>query len=123
MGTSMVSGTPFDGSGVPVSSPPGNPLITTAPGVAFTDRSGTITVGGTAQVLMAANTNRKGFRIQNQSSGDLWVNDMGAAAAISQPSLQIKPVGYLASETWGCSLTAISIIGATTGQSFHASEA
>ena len=88
-----------------------------------TNRSGTITAANTAQVLMAANTIRKGFRIQNQSTGDLWVNDMGAAATVGQPSLQIKPGAYLASEMWGCSPTAVSIIGSTTGQAFHASEA
>ena len=123
MASNLLPGTPFDGVGVPISNPPGAPLAITAGGVVFTDRSGTITVANTAQSLMAANTIRKGFRIQNQSTGDLWINDTGVAATIGQPALQIKAGGYLTSESWGCSQTSVSIVGATAGQSFHASEA
>ena len=47
--------------------------------------SGTITTGGAAQTVMTANSYRCGFTIQNNSSGDLWVNELGGTAAASQP--------------------------------------
>jgi hypothetical protein len=94
-----------------------------APSIAYTDRSGTITTGGTAQTLMAANANRKGWRIQNLSPTDLWVNDKGAAAVAAQPSFKLAAGASYESAAFGASTAAISIFGATTGQSFEAMEA
>jgi hypothetical protein len=88
---------------------------------ATTDRSGTITTGGTAQTLMAANTGRRGFSVQNLSSGDLWISDVGTAAA-SQPSMKILPDQVYESALTGVPRGAISIYGATTGQAFMARE-
>ena len=85
------------------------------------DLSGTIASGGVAQQLMAANPARRGYWVQNHSSGDLWISAVGTAAA-SQPSLRI-PSGALyecAHET--TPVTAISIFGGTTGQAFSARE-
>lgn len=86
------------------------------------DRSGTITVGGTAQVLMHDNSAREGFMIQNISSGDLWINELGGTAAASQPCIKLTS-GQLY-ETLGSQPCpyAISIFGATTGQAFIARE-
>jgi hypothetical protein len=93
----------------------------TFPGVSTIDRSGTITTGGAAQVLMAANSQRRGFWIQNVSGGDLWINGTGTAAA-SQPSLRL-PAGQLyESPAFGVMTTALSIFGTTTGQAFSARE-
>ena len=88
--------------------------------VTHVDRSGTITTGGTAQALAPAWTGRHGCAIQNQSTGNLWVNSTATAVA-SQPSFLIAPGSmYL------CRLPAtdgsLSIIGATTGQAFAARE-
>lgn len=88
-----------------------------------TDRSGTITTGGQKQQLMAANANRRSWLIQNNSTGDLWINEIGADAVLSQPSINIPPGAYVTSESSYCSPSAISIIGATTGQTFTAREA
>ncbi|MCY0854355.1 hypothetical protein [Cupriavidus sp. D39] len=88
-----------------------------------TDRSGSITTGGTAQALMAANANRRGWSIQNNSSGDLWLNEIGGTAVIGQPSLQLPAGALYESPASYCSPSAISIIGATTGQTFTAREA
>ncbi|MNK27666.1 hypothetical protein D3C87_460280 [compost metagenome] len=89
----------------------------------LTDRSGTITTGGTSQTLMAANPARRGWRIQNISTGDLWFNDLGGAAAVATPgSFKIAPGGYFETSFGGISTTAIRIVGATTGQGFSASE-
>ncbi len=88
---------------------------------ALADRSGTITSGGSAQTLMAANSARRGFWIQNQSSGDLWISELGTAAA-TQPSIQIGAGAFYESLATGTPVSAISIFGATTGQAFAARE-
>jgi hypothetical protein len=84
-----------------------------------TDRSSTITAGGTAQVLMAANTVRTGWAIQNQSSGALYVR-AGATAVADKTAWLIPAGGYY--EPPYISRAAISIIGATTSQAFKAEE-
>lgn len=90
-------------------------------GVKGTDISGTITLGGTAQTIAAANGGRLGFWIQNNSSGDLWINTLATAVA-SQPSLKIAAGALYESPVGLAPVGAISIIGATTGQAFSARE-
>lgn len=89
---------------------------------ALTDRSGTITTGGTAQNAMAANASRKYARITNPISAteSLWVNDSGTATAAS-PSEELLPGDQY--ETNGFAPTgAISVIAATTSHAFTARE-
>ena len=95
--------------------------ITGTPIANIQDRSGTITSGGTAQVLMASRTGRLGFWIQNQSVGDLWISSIGTAAA-TQPSLKIAPGDLYEAPINGIPMGAVSIFGATTGQAFAARE-
>ena len=79
--------------------------------------SGSITLGGTAQNAMAANSSRVGFMIQNISAGDLWINTLTTAVA-DQPSIKVAPGQlYETPLTMPCT-GAVSIIGATTGQKF-----
>lgn len=88
----------------------------------LTDRSGTITAGGTAQQLMAANAARIGFAIQNLSAtADLWINPLGAAAA-SQPSIKLVPGAYFEAPAGFGAVGAISVFSATTGVAFSARE-
>lgn len=87
----------------------------------LTDRSGTLAAGATAQNAAPANVARKGFWIQNNSSGALWINTL-ATAVQSQPSLQIAAGAYYEAPPGGAGTGAISIIGATTGQAFSARE-
>ena len=87
----------------------------------LTNRSGAITTGGTAQVLMASNANRIGFSVQNLSTGDLWINPLGTASA-AQPSIKLAPGVYFESPVGYGSVLSVSIFGATTGQSFSALE-
>lgn len=84
-------------------------------------RSGTIAAGGTQQTLMAANAARRGFSIQNQSSGPLYFNSVGAATA-DQNSFLVNPGDYFATDAHHVGTGAISIFGATTGQAFYARE-
>jgi hypothetical protein len=87
----------------------------------LTDRSGTITTGGTAQVLAASNTTRKYLFIQNNSIAPLWYN-FTTTAAQSQPSVQLAAGASMYFGGPYITTEAVSIIGATTGQAFTAKE-
>lgn len=89
--------------------------------VTYTDRSGTIAAGGTRQQLAASNASRKGFFIQNNSTGNLWIN-FGVNAVQSQPSLLLLPNAYFEIPEHGVSTAALDIVGPTTGQTFTAKE-
>lgn len=88
-------------------------------GANWVDRSGTIAAGGTAQVLSAANPSRRGFWIQNISTTDLWINELGNASAAPPSIVLAKGDIYEFPIAVG---SAISIFGATTGQAFSARE-
>lgn len=98
--------------GQPVSIGGSAPL---APG---TNKGGTITTGGSAQQLAAANASRSYLKGQNLSTGDLWINEVGGTAAAAQPSYRIPAGGIFGVNT----NQAVSIWGATTGQAFSATE-
>lgn len=87
----------------------------------WTDRSGTITAGGTAQTLAAANVGRRAFFFQNNSTADLWLNFTTTAVA-SQPSIKVGAGLTLTMNPGPVTTELISIIGATTGQAFSAKE-
>lgn len=118
------------GSGLPVYSAagclggPGSALQTMPIHAEATPRSSTITAGGTAQDLMAANTARNGWQIQNQSNGDLYIRSKGAGGATvatqDQNSIVLHPNDYYLAPY--VSTYAWSIVGATTGQAFNAGE-
>jgi hypothetical protein len=79
---------------------------------------GTITTGGIAQQLVAAGTTRKGVRGQNISTGDLWINEGGTAVVDGIGSYKV-----VSGQTFDTSfMGSLSIIGATTGQKFSATE-
>lgn len=80
-----------------------------------TTGNGTITLGGTSQVLLTAKT-RKGYWVRNRSSASLYINRSGGAATTSH--FEIKSGDYFETPAWENVSTAIEIIGATTGQAF-----
>lgn len=86
-----------------------------------TNRSGSITSGGVAQQLMAANARRTGFLVQNVSDTDMWVSWIGTASA-GQPSLKLVAGALYETKDTACPQTAISIFCATTGKEFTATE-
>lgn len=90
-------------------------------GVNYVDKSGTITTGGTAQELAAANLGRDHLFIGNpNASGSLWVNDLGGTAAPNGAgSTEVVPGQVVETRA----RNAISIYGATTGMAFTAGEA
>lgn len=90
--------------------------------MALVDWSGTIAAGTTAQSLMPANATRNGFSVQNSSSADLWINELGGTAAASQPSIKIAAgATYTTPYKQPCPY-AVSIYGGTTSQAFTARE-
>jgi len=109
-----------DGSGViPYVISGGTDGVAGTPLPAGTDRSSSITLGGKAQDLAAANTARRGLTGQNISTGDLWINEIGGtAAADTAGSYKVAAGATFTVQT----NRAISIVGATTGQKFTATE-
>lgn len=86
---------------------------------AGTDRSGTIAVGGTAQQLAPANASRNSLTGQNTSAGNIGINEVGGTAAIGSAGTYTIAPGQAFSIGTN---RAISIVGATTGQTFSATE-
>jgi hypothetical protein len=83
----------------------------------FTNRSGTIAAGGTAQTAMALNATRKAWFFQNNSTGDLWLSFVGTAVA-TQPSVKIAAGGVAQSAGGFVSTQALSVLGAVAGQAY-----
>ena len=97
------------------------PLTIQSANAAPTDRSGSITTGGAAQVAMAALSTRKAYFFQNISSEIMWGSWVGTAAPNTAGSFPISPNGVLRN-TAPCETTALSIYSATTGKVFTAWE-
>jgi hypothetical protein len=91
--------------------------------------SGFILAGGTAQLLMAANPGRMGWWLQNTSAGDLWIDDGDAGNPAQVPpaghacdAFRVAPGVTYQSAIGAASTLAISIFGASTGQTYSARE-
>ena len=97
------------------------PLTVQSANATPTNRSGSITTGGAAQVAMAALSTRKGYFFQNISSEIMWGSWVGTAAPNTAGSFPIQPNGIIRS-TQVCETTALSIYGATTGKVYTAWE-
>jgi hypothetical protein len=102
----------------PASSSAPLPVINAAGAVAV-DGSGTIAVGNTAQVLFGGVTPVNGYLVCNNSSGVLYVSDVGTASA-GGSSIQIAVGATFATPSGYRPAGAVSIFGATTSQSFAA---
>ncbi len=92
--------------------------VTTTP----TDRSGSITTGGSSQVLAPANSVRKFFMVQNLSDVDMWISFTGPASIGGGSYLVAANGGAYETSTW-VPLTQITIFCSTTGKTFSALEA
>lgn len=89
---------------------------------AMTDRSGTITLGATAQNAAPVNATRNYLLFQNTSDTDMWVNVAGTAAvgagvlcAASQNAGVIYDGNFIPTN-------ALSVYCATTGKTFTCQE-
>jgi hypothetical protein len=86
-----------------------------------TDRGALVTTAGTAQTLIAANTARRGFSLQNQSSGICYIN--GASGATQDyHSLLIKAGDYYETKDSHVGTGAISIVCAVANASVYSRE-
>lgn len=86
----------------------------------MSDGTGTIATGGTAQPLLPNAGSREGFWVQNTSSGDLRISRDGAASSTAGLLL---PPGALYESPAGMPVSgAISVWGATTGQTYSMGE-
>lgn len=91
-----------------------------ATGVTPTNKGSTIAVAATSQLFAAANANRKGIWIRNNSASSLYLEDVLAAAVTTGASLEIKAGEYV--ELPYVTTGAYYIIGPVAGQSFSARE-
>ncbi len=100
-----------------------NPMPIGAGGGALTDRSGTITTGGTSQQLAPVNNARKYLLVQNPTtaSESFWIA-VGTAAVAASPSIEIAPGVTLSWESSFVPSDAVNVIAATTGTAFVAKE-
>jgi hypothetical protein len=105
--------------------------VTTGFGETFTDRSGTISSGGTSQQLMAINNNRRRFIVMNPTSPtgqgisiseSLYINFTSAAGVDNGTSIEITPGGWYDSGIGIVTPEKITINAATTGHVFVAKE-
>lgn len=94
--------------------------VTTATGD-VTSISGTVTTGGTAQELAAANSARRGMTLQNNSTGELRVSPFGTASAAA--GYRVSAGDLLVLDSPHCGVGAVSVWGSTTGQAFVGGEA
>lgn len=88
-----------------------------------TDGSGTL-AAAVAQELLAANADRSGWFIQNQSNQNpMWVNELGAdaVAVVGAGSFCIGPGQTFPPYGYPLSVAAVSIIG-TAGDAFFCRE-
>jgi hypothetical protein len=93
-------------------------VVNTA-GSAAVDGSGTVGVGGTAQLLFGGAVPANGYLVANNSSATLYVSDVGAATAggasvpIAAGAMFMTPSGYQPPGP-------VTLYGASTGQAFAA---
>lgn len=81
-----------------------------------------ITAGGTHQPLASANNVRRGWWLQNHSTGDLWVGK-GTTAVIGAPCIKVPAGALYECPAHMVTGDALRIIGAATGQAYSFEEA
>lgn len=78
------------------------------------DHSGVIAATAVAQTVLAANTLRSGYVIQNRGVAVMYVNDLGTAAAavgVNAGSFAIQPGAFFPPDGYPVTTGAISIVG------------
>lgn len=85
---------------------------------ALTNRSGTVTTGGTAQQIMAANASRTWGSFTNLDVASGWISETGTAVVGAAGSTECKQGATMLLEGGG----AVSYIHPTTGAKFTSVE-
>jgi hypothetical protein len=83
----------------------------------LTDKSGTTTLGATAQTIVAEAADRRYFLFINISSETMWVN-FGTTAVADKPSIPVAANGVLEFQHGYVPGDLVSMISATTGSKF-----
>ena len=103
---------------------PNNSLAVAISGT-LTDRSGTVTTGGTSQQIAAANSSRKFLLIENPSNATevLYVNFTTAASTTAKNSIELNAGGSIQLNA-GTYITteAVNVTAVTTSHAFIAKE-
>lgn len=87
-----------------------------------TDGGGTITTGGTSQVIFAANESRRSFEFQNTSDTVMYLDFGQAATSTLTKSFTVAPGGFYAHVSNFPYTTSINVLCATTGKTFVAKQ-
>lgn len=96
--------------------------VTAVPSVITpTNRSGSVTSGGTAQNAMAANASRKGWCLQNLDASEVMYVRSGAAAT-STTGTKLTPGAMACNQPGLIDQGAISVIAATTSHAYSGFE-
>lgn len=90
-----------------------------SPLTAGVNRSGSITTGGTSQLVAAANTNRLALDYQNISDETMWITEhLTTAAADTAGCWKLDP-----GDCWYATTNrAVYVVSATTGKKFTCTE-
>lgn len=87
--------------------------------VRLRDASGTLTTGGTAQVVLTVDPGRKFLLLQNRHASDtLYGSFTGTAAAGSPSSFSLGPGGALDFENASCTGQALSLVAINNGHPY-----
>jgi len=84
----------------------------------YTDASSTITLGGTAQAILAVNSMRTGISFMNISDADMYLNNTATATSGAGSFLIKANGGTYVTDHGAKDSQEISILCATTGKSF-----
>lgn len=96
-----------------------NPAPVTSGQFARTDKSGTITAGGTAQNAFAAAAALHGFYFQNLSTVAMYIRDDGTSASAGSGSILVPANGgYYESPPLSTPTSALSVFCATTSSAY-----
>ena len=91
-------------------------------GGTLTDRSGTITTGGTAQQLAPVNVTRRYLVIMNMHASEVMYFNFTTTAVAGEPSFSLPAGAAFVMESAYVSTELISVIAATTGHPWTAKE-
>jgi hypothetical protein len=106
------------GIATPTSATAPLPVINAA-GAPATDGSGTVVIGGIAQILFAGVIPANGYLVANNSSATLYVSDV-APASVGGSSIPIPMGGVFTTPSGYKPAGAVSLYGGATGQTFAA---
>lgn len=106
---------------VPTTPPAGGAAVTPSTATA-TDKSGTITLGGTAQTAIAANTSRKGWCIQNPSNATEVLYVRVGATATTTTGVQLAAGQQACNPALVVETALVSVLAATTSHQWYGTE-